>query len=44
VGVASKRLDSYLSQQRRIGIDTSVFIDHVEENARYIEQTQRIFD
>ena len=37
------RLGSFLRHHRRIALDTSVFIYHIEANSRYVGCTDRIF-
>jgi predicted nucleic acid-binding protein len=37
------QLDSFLRRHRRLTIDTSVFIYHVQANPRYLPATDRIF-
>ena len=37
------RLSAFLRRHRRIALDTSVFIYHLEANARYLPLTDRVF-
>jgi predicted nucleic acid-binding protein len=39
----SAAIERLLRQHRKVGIDTSVFIYQVEENAKYVEGVDRIF-
>jgi predicted nucleic acid-binding protein len=43
-GAKPNPLELFLAQHAKIGIDTSVFIYQIEENEKYVEVTQRIFD
>ncbi|HKM81143.1 MAG TPA: PIN domain-containing protein [Candidatus Acidoferrum sp.] len=38
-----EKLDGFLQRHRRVTIDTSVFIYHVQANPRYLPATDRIF-
>lgn len=37
------RLEGFLKQHRKIGLDTSVFIFHLEENPKYLKLVEPIF-
>jgi predicted nucleic acid-binding protein len=41
--VSERKLEEFLRQHRKIGLDTSVFIFQVEENPRYLELVNPIF-
>jgi hypothetical protein len=41
--VSASAIERLLRQHRKVGIDTSVFIYQVEENAKYVEGVDRIF-
>lgn len=41
--MSQRRLEVFLSQHRVVGIDTSVFIFHVEAHPKYLSLTQRVF-
>lgn len=42
-GAKSRKLESFLTKHRKVGIDTAVFIYQVEENPQYVGLTERIF-
>ena len=39
----AKQLDQFLSRHRKIGLDTSIFVYHVEANQKYFHLTDSIF-
>jgi predicted nucleic acid-binding protein len=41
--LAVDRLRAFLRRHRRIGLDTSVFIDHLQSNPKYLAYTNLIF-
>jgi hypothetical protein len=41
--VGQERLNSFLARNRRIALDTSIFIYHLEKNPRYRDLTDPVF-
>jgi len=44
VGLKLKKFENLLVSQRKIALDSSCFIYHIEENPKYVELTKIIFE
>jgi predicted nucleic acid-binding protein len=42
--MGEKGVDAFLSRHKKVGLDTMVFIYHLEDHPRYVPLTQRIFE
>ena len=42
--MGEKGVDAFLSRHKKVGLDTMVFIYHLEDHPRYVSLTQRIFE